>query len=311
MEGMKYSLERTNPKERLYIEAMKTVYAWVPRMHTFFFGNINELISAKLDKTTPLFKQYPEYNKLPYGQCLFEGDGFGFNYKEGSSYPAKKRAIFVDGDDNFAVIMLLHHVDEDHITIMDELKGKWVLEPFMAILRIGTGDEIKPFTYLEAVVRNGHAGQLLSLDLGECKTVPLLSFVPLDGHDLWLKDGGADITFLKHALLMMHCKNIVTEKVLPSEKLNRKRLKNNKLPFYTYHTLKVIVPGTVGGKKTVAIGTGTHQRLNFCMGHYKHYTADKPLFGKHTGLWWWNGYARGNPELGRVDKEYHIEKGGA
>jgi hypothetical protein len=305
MEGMKFAMERTTPREVLYIETMKTIYLWAPRMHTIYFGNVRDLVATKkMDATTPLFQQYPEYNKFPYRECIFEADGFGDTHTVGQ-YPARKRAIFASADENFAVLMLMHCVDAD-LESMSLIKGMWVLEPFVAILRIGTGDKINTGTYLDAIVKNKHAGKLLELDLGACITIPLISFVPDTSHDLWFEDGGPDITFLKYALLMLHCKNIVNEKVLPSEKLNKKRQKSGKLPFYTYHVLKVTLPGTVGGKREVALGTGIHQRLNFCMGHYKHYTAEKPLFGKLTGLWWWNDFARGSKELGIVEKEHHV-----
>ena len=113
--------------------------------------------------------------------------------------------------------------------------------------------------------------------------VPLTQY-PSTTPDQWVREAGADMTFMKHALLMLHCKNIVTEKVLPSEKLNKKRLKNHKLPFYSYHILKMVLPGSVEGKITISIGTGTRHKLNFCMDHFKHYTEEKPLFEKHAGL---------------------------
>lgn len=308
MEGMQYFINKMNQigsEDIVYIEAMKYVHAIVPRIPTFYFGNIDDVIAHKLDKTTPIFQQYPQYNKLPYSNCLFEGNGFGYN-KDAGQYSANKRAILVDGDDNFMVVFLLNYIDEEPPSYTGYVKDMWVLEPYMGIVRIGEGNEIKEGTYVDLAFRRNHAEKIFKIKLGECMPVPLTQY-PSTTPDQWLREAGADMTFMKHALLMLHCKNIVTEKVLPSEKLNKKRLKNHKLPFYSYHILKVVLPGSVGGKVTISVGTGTRHRLNFCMGHFKHYTEEKPLFGKHAGLFWWNEYARGNPELGKVEKEYHVE----
>lgn len=306
MESMKTAISRCDPSQILYIEAMKTISAWCPVIKTFYFGDVRDLLGTKkMDSTVPLFQQYPEYNKFPYKDCLFEADGFGYGMEEGQ-YPAKKRATLVNADEDFAVLMLLHCIDSEY-EMMESVKGMWVLEPFMVILRIGTGEVINEGSFLAAAVANQHYKSLFKLELGEVLTVPLIPGIPPEGHSLYLRDGNADATFLKHALLMLHCKNIMSEVVQPSEKLNKKRLKNNKLPFFSYHILKVVLPGSVGGKKTISLGTGTRHRLNFCMGHFKHYTREKPLFGKHSGLFWWNEFARGDKELGIVEKDYNIE----
>ena len=309
LEDLEFAISRCDKdKAPLYYAAMISMYRLIPKVPTFHFGDVKGINTVKLDPLTPLFRQYPEYNRFPYNSCLFEGYGFGDTHTK-TEYPAKKRAVYIDSDKNFAVITLMHIIDGGRD---DEMNNRWVLEPFMGILRIGTGEEIEENSYLK-VVSNYSPDlhhHLLSLELGEVKTIPWIN-APDIAYDTWLKDSGADMTFVKKALLLMHCKNIIKEEVKPPEKLNKKRLKNNKLPFYSFHVLKVVIPSSKGSsnKKSVTLGTAGTHRLNFCHGHFKHYTADKPLFGKWTGLWWWDDYARGNPSKGIVEKEYLIIKG--
>lgn len=44
-------------------------------------------------------------------------------------------------------------------------------------------------------------------------------------------------------------------------------------------------------------------------GHFKHYTAEAPLFGKYTGTYYWPPHVRGNIENGAVVKDYYLEAG--
>lgn len=106
-------------------------------------------------------------------------------------------------------------------------------------------------------------------------------------------------------LLLLNCKNIVTEKHEAPERLNKKRQKAGKPPLFSYHTLAVKVPGESTASKSGA-KTGITQRLHLCRGHFKHFTKDKPLFGKLEGLYWWQPHVRGEKKKGVVMKDYHL-----
>lgn len=110
---------------------------------------------------------------------------------------------------------------------------------------------------------------------------------------------------LMTTLNLMACKNISTKEILPPEKVNKKRLKNGKLPLYSYHILEVT--GVQGGKSIRNGSSGITQRLHFQRGHFKQYTEDNKLFGKHTGLYWWQPHLRGTNKDGFVDKDYNIK----
>lgn len=116
-----------------------------------------------------------------------------------------------------------------------------------------------------------------------------------------LQSNAIMITTLK----LLNCKNVVSETIKPDKALNKKRHKKGKLPVYEYKILKVEVPGTK--KNGVANGSGDRMsRVHLCRGHFKEYTKEKPLFGRHVGLYWWQPYARGNKDMGIIDKDYAV-----
>lgn len=106
--------------------------------------------------------------------------------------------------------------------------------------------------------------------------------------------------------LFLNCKNISTEKKYPPKSLNKKRIKQGKQPLFTYHTLVVNPMSEKKRNDGTHEPTGIKQRLHFCRGHFKEYTAEAPLFGKLTGLYWWQPMVRGNKELGIIHKDYEV-----
>lgn len=116
----------------------------------------------------------------------------------------------------------------------------------------------------------------------------------------------AKIPFLLSALLS--CKNVTPQPVDPPEALNKKRLKRGKGPLYRYHILTVdpnkgrSLAGKSSGKN---LGT---MPVHLCRGHFKEYTEERPLFGRVTGRFWWQPFARGEARNGIVTKDYKIKE---
>jgi hypothetical protein len=119
-------------------------------------------------------------------------------------------------------------------------------------------------------------------------------------------EDGPDQTILNSFLKLVNCKNVSTEKIHPPEKLNKKRRILGKQPLFTYHTL---VLNSISDKKHNSVDSdscGIKQRLHFCRGHFKEFTPERPLFGRLTGLYWWQPQVRGNKDLGIVHKDYKV-----
>ena len=110
---------------------------------------------------------------------------------------------------------------------------------------------------------------------------------------------------------IINCQNVVTKDVMPPEKLNRKRIRNGKLPLYSYKILEVVK----GKPKTKDAGSVPWDykspetvRFHLCRGHFKTYTEDSKLFGKYTGTFWWNPQSRGDRGKGIIEKEYSVKQ---
>lgn len=114
------------------------------------------------------------------------------------------------------------------------------------------------------------------------------------------------LEILENFLLLINCKNVTTESHKPEDALNKARRKRGRQELFTYKTLKLILPAEKQGKHYKREPTGEHNRIHFCRGHFKEYTADAPLFGKIIGLWWWQPHVRGRSRDGIVIKDYEI-----
>lgn len=89
----------------------------------------------------------------------------------------------------------------------------------------------------------------------------------------------------------------------PTPKKIRSHRKKGK-PVFRYHTIRVSphVVSRTGAR------TGTHDSpaVHIMRGHFKKFTTEKPLFGKHTGVYWWPMNIRGNKKSGVVVKDYDV-----
>jgi len=119
-----------------------------------------------------------------------------------------------------------------------------------------------------------------------------------------LLEDNEDVGILNMMLLLLSCKNIGTEQHDPPLRLNRKRQKSGKQPLFTYHTL-VLKP--VGKRQESIPKHLWENRIHLQRGHFKTYTAEKPLFGHITGRFWWQPHVRGRNKEGIVMKDYVVE----
>ncbi|HNR13961.1 MAG TPA: hypothetical protein PKM59_11670 [Thermodesulfobacteriota bacterium] len=117
-----------------------------------------------------------------------------------------------------------------------------------------------------------------------------------------------DTSVLCQALILLNCKNITTEKVNPPLHVNKKRRKNGRSELFSYHALKVRIPGT---KEEIPlkniVNPESHNRIHLRRGHFKVYTHDAPLMGKHIGLYWWSPHLCGRNSKGVVVKDYQVK----
>jgi len=97
---------------------------------------------------------------------------------------------------------------------------------------------------------------------------------------------------LNNVLKLMGCKNIkLTEKTFtPRKEWWKKKHKQKNHSPYKYYELELI-PIT---KKQIELNKKGewNTKIRLCEGHFKTFSVDKPLFGKHSGEFWWQTHER-------------------
>ena len=110
-----------------------------------------------------------------------------------------------------------------------------------------------------------------------------------------------------HTISLLHCKNIQTEDMSISRQQRRQYEQKTGLPINIVKTLVLKPMGTHGGGDSGLVRSPGLLRYHLMRGHFKEYSEDAPLFGKYTGRYWWGSAMRGNPNRGRVEKEYQVK----
>mgnify|MGYP006139554595 CR=1 FL=1 len=103
--------------------------------------------------------------------------------------------------------------------------------------------------------------------------------------------------------LVLNCTNIRTREVLPSAKLNKKRINSGKLPFYSHHVLE-IDSDEVGMRHSLyaseAAGSGRTVRMHTRRGHLRRLSTGKVTFVRAALV--------GRSGGGIISKEYSVSK---
>jgi hypothetical protein len=111
------------------------------------------------------------------------------------------------------------------------------------------------------------------------------------------KDGAIAALF---TLSLMHSRNVTTA---PATYVpERRRRSSRQRPAIEYHTIKLPAPKSSGGSGQI---TGT-TKLHTARGHFKTYTADAPLMGKHVGTYYWGWQVRGKRTNGEIISSYEV-----
>jgi len=234
----------------------------------FHFGN-----SYGLDKTFKhegqfAFKEMPEYLRFPYKKCWF--DYRVFDESISNSINAFRGFLILSDEKNRNTINVL--------SFLKDTKYLWGMSDVVQILKIGEGMASRMQIY------------------------PALKSEINEDYYLW-----SDLSLLERSIRLLNCKNIMTEKIEAPGALNKKRRGSGKQELFDYYVLNVTVPSNKQGYRE-KVEPLSHNRLHLCRGHFKKYTTEHPLFGKFTGLYWWQPHVRGQ-KIGIVLKDYIIRSG--
>lgn len=110
---------------------------------------------------------------------------------------------------------------------------------------------------------------------------------------------------LLHALALMHCKNIYVIDQ-PLTRQQRRQLERKNVDPIMVKTLAVRPTGAIKASTPGFNRLTRLMRHHLVRGHFKTFTPEAPLFGKHVGTYWWESSVRGHSEKGEVKKSYKV-----
>jgi hypothetical protein len=107
------------------------------------------------------------------------------------------------------------------------------------------------------------------------------------------------------AFSLLNAKNIVREPVHPPPQSRASRRRCDPAP-HRYHVLRVAVPSISRTRGESSPESGASVAIHWVRGHFKRYTPQRPLFGRFTGMYWWQHHLAGRaPRV--VEKDYRLE----
>ena len=142
---------------------------------------------------------------------------------------------------------------------------------------------------------------------GENRTPPNLPRIKENNHILkaWSQASMATTAFLYYRFVtgLLHVKNIEIVDSLGYKKKSGRRRRKKGLRHYTLR----IRPGNRSRRSASdSQSTGDKNSFHFARGHFKTYTEDAPLLGKHVGTYWWEAHTRGSRSRGSITKDYEV-----
>ena len=108
-----------------------------------------------------------------------------------------------------------------------------------------------------------------------------------------------------YALSLMNCRNVSVVQDAPTEKRRRAFRKRHGVPMTTFS--RIVLPNQSNAGSGGAGGGGEETRHHMVRGHFKTYTAEKPLMGQHVGTYWWSWQVRGDKSKGNVEQTYEVK----
>lgn len=110
------------------------------------------------------------------------------------------------------------------------------------------------------------------------------------------------------SLSWMNCRTFELEDIEVPTGVRRKRERSGHFGGLDY---KRIVIGAKHRRRWESRSGASANRFHLVRGHFKdHRPPNKPLFGKHVGIFWEPSKARGDRSIGVVNHEYHVTNEG-
>ena len=247
----------------------------IKKSQKFHFGNSRELDKTFIPKTTQyVFSESKEYLKFPYDTCWFDYI-VEFNNTEtyDKTIQSYKRGFLI-------------FQDRESVNIIAFLAGTgtdWNISDVVQRIEFKNTENANVKVIKLFETNNGYT------DADDTENLAM------------------DLSLVERSIRLYNCKNIQTEKISAPIKLNKKRLKSGRQEIFDYHVLNLVLPSNKKRGYQEQTTPLSHNRIHLCRGHFKEYTKEHPLFGKYTGLYWWEPSVRGQNKDGIVMKDYNIK----
>lgn len=296
IEDLKWQSQRYSSRATLH----RALISSIEKSQKFHFGSIEGLDGITNQKEgDAMFMNDPSSIKLPYDLCWFDWCVELPCEQEVRGELKGLRKTIVTGE-----AVLVARVTDTVFQVVAfsryaEWQNKWGMNPVSGVVFIG-GSHYKDNAQIQK-----------RLNLGKCdRAINLLPIPVYDIDDYVAKVGTVELTcnlqYMETSIKILNCKNISTEIIKPSDALNKKRRKNGKQELFDYYVLNVSVPSRRDQSYRNKSEPSSHNRIHLCRGHFKEYTEEHPLFGKLTGLYWWQPHVRGQNKEGIVMKDYKV-----
>lgn len=163
-------------------------------------------------------------------------------------------------------------------------------------------DDVWTFAPSAALI-NPKTIQLTSAGRLSVDTVPFLAEMYDRGYSELeaATDLADEVVAAVEFMMTVNCENVKRERIEAPAKLNKKRAKNGKPPFYSYWLLDVFKEGRAHGPHQG--GSHNSPRFHFRRGHIRRYRDEQ---GNIRFTRFIKRMAVGNATLGHVDKTYRI-----
>lgn len=301
------------------------------RFHLGDYSDYYDLLGKKMgDKKVFCSPELLQNIRLPYKKTWFDFTSTGNDspvhvYSHGEEdVKVPVRGILAEevSEDCF-VAWTFNKVDtqDKDLQFLKKKDLNWIMCPFFSLISTKDGgitleeaSIIIKSTYPEAgsLLKEVTPNMFLFATTDNIKQMAISMGV---SEDMYLRqmflDEIRDYSCLNLALMLLNAKNIGAqdhthrEIVKTTTKKGKSKKRKIKIPALTYKTL-VLKPFGKKQKKLQDQGLWDN-KLHLCRGHFKVYTAEKPLFGKYVGVFWWQPQIRGSEDRGTIVKDYRLD----
>lgn len=109
-----------------------------------------------------------------------------------------------------------------------------------------------------------------------------------------------------YAFGFMHCKNVTLDAPAVSRQVRRQSERRG-TPLLDFRVINIEPMKRVLREEGGLGEAGPGRALHICRGHFKDYRDGPGLFGKHKGVYWWEGQLRSSLRRGPGDADYRVK----